>query len=45
MRKLLFLLMLISFFTTSAQKKFGIIAGVNVSNMKEKFDNKKHLRD
>lgn len=45
MRKLLTLLMLISFITTLAQKKFGIITGLNVTNMKEKFDNKKHLRE
>ena len=36
--------MLLSFFTTSAQTKFGISAGLNIANMKIKSDDKKHLR-
>ena len=44
MKQNLTVLLLITFFTASAQTKFGIIGGMNISTMKEKHDGRKDLR-
>jgi hypothetical protein len=44
MKRLLTVFILFAFLITSAQTKFGITVGINIANMKEKVDDKKHLR-
>lgn len=44
MKRLLTVFILLAFLTTSAQTKFGITAGINIANLKDKYDNKEHLR-
>lgn len=44
MKKLLLVLSLLSFFVTSAQTKFGVTVGMNIATVKEKYDDKQHLR-